>query len=170
MRPGFREWWQRFEEEEEEQQQQREAALVHCQQREAALAAATDLAGQAAAGVHRAVVAEAQVNMAEDEVERLEDLVVGNLAATDRLVGRMTAKFNRLSNEDLQRWQGFLQEERRFSWDVQERLEQAEVRASEAERRVEQADRRANDQAWDAVRARAAAAAAVSLLGPVVVD
>ena len=143
---------------------------MHYQQREAALAVATELKGQAAAGVHRAAVAEAQVNMAEDEVERLEDLVVGNLAATGRLVGRMTAKFNRMSNEDLQRWQGFLQEERRFSWDVQERLEQAEVRASEAERRVEQADRRAGDQAWDAVRARAAAAAAVSLLGPVVVD
>ena len=170
MRPGFREWWQRFEEEEEEEQQQREAALVHCQQREAALAASTDLAGQAAVGEQRAVVAEAQMDMAETEVDRLEALVVRNNAAADRQVDRLMAKWNRISNEDLQRWQGFLQEERRFSWDVQERLEQAEVRASEAERRVEQADRRANDQAWDAVRARAAAAAAVSLLGPVVVD
>ena len=76
--------------------------------------------------------------------------------------------FNRMYNEGLQQWQGSLEEERRLSADLGAELAHAEGRVRRAERRARQADRRANDQAWDAVRARAAAAA--SLLGPVVVD
>ena len=145
-------------------------ALVQVQREAALVQATTDLAGRAAAGEHRAVVAEAQVDMAEGEVDMLEDLAMTNNAAIDRLLGRMNAKFNRMYEEDRLRWQGWLEEERRLSADLDAALARAEGQVRRAERRARQADRRANDQAWDAVRARAAAAAAVSLLGPVVVD
>ena len=101
---------------------------------------------------------------------RLEDLVVSNNAAADRQVDRLMAKWNRMSNEDRQRWRGFLEEERRFSARICEEVDAAEGQARRAGRQAKQANRRANEQAWDAVRARAAAAAAVSLLGPIVVD
>ena len=89
-------------------------------------------------------------------------------AAADREVDRIFAKFNRVSNENRQRWQRWLEEERRLSADLDAELAHAEGRVRRAVRRAKQADRRANDQAWDAVRARATAAA--SSLGPVVVD
>ena len=102
-------------------------------------------------------------------------MVVSNNAAADRQVDRLMAKWNRMSNEDRQRWRGFLEEERRFSAriceEVDAELAKAEGQARRAGRQARQANRRANEQAWDAVRARAAAAAAaVSLLGPIVVD
>ena len=91
--PHFREWWQRFEDLEEEEQQQPAACprQVHCQQRHAALAKATELAGQAAAGEHRAVAAETQLDMAETEVNRLEGVIVRNSA----MVARNDAAANR---------------------------------------------------------------------------
>ena len=136
---------------------------MHCQQREAALAAAR----QAAVGEQRAVVAEAQLDMAETEVDRLEDLVMSNNAAADRQVARLNALWNRVSNDDQQQLQRLREDARRCIAEVEAELAQAEEQARQAERRARQANRRANEQAWDAVRARAAAAAAVSLLGPV---
>ena len=75
--------WQRLADlaEEEDKQQQRggSAGAFPAVQREVALALATELKGQAAAQAERAVAAEAQHDMAEAEVERLEDLAVDNI-------------------------------------------------------------------------------------------
>ena len=157
------------------------AREVRAQLREAAaVAAAEGQAQQAAAANHRAVVAEAEVSLAEAEVEVVteqrnyaEHLNHRNAGATDRLLVRIDARFNRILGDEVARVQQRAEAAEMYAADLEQQLvevaEVADLEQQLAEVAQQKARRQVNDQAWDAVAARAVAAAAVAQLGPVVI-
>ena len=163
--------------EEVEEEENRLARHVRAQQREAAaVAAAEGQAQRAAAANHRAVVAEAEVSLAEAEVEVVteqrnyaEHVNHRNAGATDRLLVRIDAKFNRILRGEVARVQQRAEAAEMYAADLEQQLVEVAEVAKVVRKAQQKARRQVNDQAWDAVAARAVAAAAVAQLGPVVI-
>ena len=156
--------------EEVEEEENRLARQVRAQQREAAaVAAAEGQAQRAAAANHRAVVAEAEVSLAEDEVEVVteqrnyaEHLNHRNAGATDRLLVRK-------QRGEVARVQQRAEAAEMYAADLEQQLVEVAEVAKVVRKAQQEARRQVNDQAWDAVAARAVAAAAVAQFGPVVI-
>ena len=163
--------------EEVEEEENRLARHVRAQQREAAaVAAAEGQAQRAAAANHRAVVAEAEVSLAEAEVEVVteqrnyaEHVNHRNAGATDRLLIRIDARFNRIMGDEVARVQQRAEAAEMYAADLEQQLVEVAEVAKVVRKAQQKARRQVNDQAWDAVAARAVAAAAVAQLGPVVI-
>ena len=134
--------------------------------REAAARWAEEEQRRASEEGHRAAVAEAQVDLAEEELEVVtgqrdwaEEVNERNYGASQRLVARLMERWNRSANDDLRLWNQAL-----------DRAEVAERRVVAAEWRAEAAERRAAAAERRAAAASAAAAAAVAQLGTIVVE
>ena len=102
LRPGVREWWWRFEESEDEYEQ-REHALVQIQQRQAGLIAAWEEMRRGNAQAHRAVVAEAQRDLAEQDYDYAAWLSERNYQASERLMRRLDGRWQRQLDAEAER-------------------------------------------------------------------